>query len=99
MHQFILIVFEFKHGVIDVLLGLICIGRYLLSVILYTQNNSHVFFSSLSTGLNSMAAVVLEDFWKPFFKKLSHRQTQVLVRAVVVVLGAICVGMKIYTLL
>ncbi|KOB72498.1 Uncharacterized protein OBRU01_12141 [Operophtera brumata] len=31
--------------------------------------------SSLSTGLNSMAAVVLEDFWKPFFKELTHTQT------------------------
>ncbi|XP_026731489.1 sodium-coupled monocarboxylate transporter 2-like [Trichoplusia ni] len=49
--------------------------------------------SSLSTGLNSMAAVVLEDFWKPFFRKLSHRQTQILVRGVVVVLGAICVAL------
>ncbi|XP_075970300.1 sodium-coupled monocarboxylate transporter 1-like [Anticarsia gemmatalis] len=49
--------------------------------------------SSLSTGLNSMAAVVLEDFWKPFFKELSHRQTQILIRAVVVILGVICVGL------
>ncbi|XP_047545347.1 sodium-coupled monocarboxylate transporter 1-like isoform X2 [Vanessa atalanta] len=49
--------------------------------------------SSLSTGLNSMAAVVLEDFWKPFFHKLSQKQTQILVRSVVVVLGCICVGL------
>ncbi|XP_052740199.1 sodium-coupled monocarboxylate transporter 1-like isoform X2 [Bicyclus anynana] len=49
--------------------------------------------SSLSTGLNSMAAVVLEDFWKPFFRKLSHRETQILIRAVVVILGCICVGL------
>ncbi|XP_045450061.1 sodium-coupled monocarboxylate transporter 1-like [Melitaea cinxia] len=49
--------------------------------------------SSLSTGLNSMAAVVLEDFWKPFFKKLSQKQTQILVRTVVVVLGCVCVGL------
>ncbi|XP_028155857.1 sodium-coupled monocarboxylate transporter 1-like isoform X1 [Ostrinia furnacalis] len=49
--------------------------------------------SSLSTGLNSMAAVVLEDFWKPFFKKLTHKQTQVMIRAVVVILGAVCVGL------
>ncbi|PZC85702.1 hypothetical protein B5X24_HaOG215972 [Helicoverpa armigera] len=49
--------------------------------------------SSLSTGLNSMAAVVLEDFWKPFFKELTHRQTQILVRSVVVILGVICVGL------
>lgn len=51
-------------------------------------------FSSLSTGLNSMAAVVLEDFWKPFFKELSHTQTQILIRAVVVILGVISMGNK-----
>lgn len=51
-----------------------------------------MYFSSLSTGLNSMAAVVLEDFWKPFFKQLSHKQTQILIRSVVVILGLICVG-------
>ncbi|KAI8438250.1 hypothetical protein MSG28_010853 [Choristoneura fumiferana] len=39
---------------------------------------------SLSSGLNSMAAVVLEDFWKPFFRTLSHKETQILIRAVVV---------------
>ncbi|KAJ8735411.1 hypothetical protein PYW07_007031 [Mythimna separata] len=49
--------------------------------------------SSLSTGLNSMAAVVLEDFWKPFFKELTHRQTQIMMRSVVVILGVICVGL------
>ncbi|XP_013175750.1 PREDICTED: sodium-coupled monocarboxylate transporter 1-like [Papilio xuthus] len=49
--------------------------------------------SSLSTGLNSMSAVVLEDFWKPFFRPLSDKETQVLVRTVVVVLGVICVGL------
>ncbi|KAM3967594.1 sodium-coupled monocarboxylate transporter 2 [Aphomia sociella] len=49
--------------------------------------------SSLSTGLNSMAAVVLEDFWKPFFRTLSHRETQLLMRAVVVVLGFISLGL------
>ncbi|RVE54442.1 hypothetical protein evm_000927 [Chilo suppressalis] len=49
--------------------------------------------SSLSTGLNSMAAVVLEDFWKPFFRKLTHKQTQILMRAVVVILGVICVAL------
>ncbi|XP_049878245.1 sodium-coupled monocarboxylate transporter 2-like [Pectinophora gossypiella] len=49
--------------------------------------------SSLSTGLNSMAAVVLEDFWKPFFKDLNHKQTQILIRAVVVILGGICIGL------
>ncbi|CAH2050163.1 unnamed protein product, partial [Iphiclides podalirius] len=49
--------------------------------------------SSLSTGLNSMAAVVLEDFWKPFFKPLTDKDTQILVRMVVVILGCICVGL------
>ncbi|XP_053611747.1 sodium-coupled monocarboxylate transporter 1-like [Plodia interpunctella] len=49
--------------------------------------------SSLSTGLNSMSAVVLEDFWKPFFKPLTHKQTLILVRAVVVILGAVCVAL------
>ena len=39
-----------------------------------------------------MAAVVLEDFWRPFLPKLSQRQTQILVRSVVVVLGCVCVG-------
>ncbi|XP_063548817.1 sodium-coupled monocarboxylate transporter 1-like isoform X1 [Cydia strobilella] len=49
--------------------------------------------SSLSTGLNSMSAVVLEDFWKPFFRQPSHKETQILMRAVVVVIGCICVGL------
>ncbi|XP_073957498.1 sodium-coupled monocarboxylate transporter 1-like isoform X2 [Choristoneura fumiferana] len=49
--------------------------------------------SSLSSGLNSMAAVVLEDFWKPFFRTLSHKETQILIRAVVVVIGCVCVGL------
>ncbi|KAI8438246.1 hypothetical protein MSG28_010853 [Choristoneura fumiferana] len=48
---------------------------------------------SLSSGLNSMAAVVLEDFWKPFFRTLSHKETQILIRAVVVVIGCVCVGL------
>lgn len=54
---------------------------------------SNSVYSSLSTGLNSMAAVVLEDFWKPFFRTLSHKETQILIRAVVVVIGCVCVGM------
>ncbi|CAK1544560.1 unnamed protein product [Leptosia nina] len=49
--------------------------------------------SSLSTGLNSMAAVVLEDFWKPFSKELTRRQTQFIVQSVVIVFGCICVGL------
>lgn len=61
---------------------------------MFLEIQQTIIFSSLSTGLNSMAAVVLEDFWKPFFKELTHRQTQILIRAVVVVLGVICVGKK-----
>lgn len=50
-------------------------------------------FSSLSTSLNSMSAVVLEDFYKPFFKKeLSERESTWLMRGVVILLGTLCVG-------
>lgn len=50
--------------------------------------------SSLSTGLNSMSAVVLEDFVKTFVKKpLTERQTGYIMRFVVVIFGAICVGL------
>ncbi|EDS39425.1 conserved hypothetical protein [Culex quinquefasciatus] len=48
--------------------------------------------SSLSTGLNSMSAVVLEDFFKPFSNRpLSERATAIIMRAVVGVFGALCV--------
>lgn len=48
--------------------------------------------SSLSTGLNAMAAVVLEDFYKPFFKKqLNQRSTEILMKVTVVTLGVLCV--------
>ncbi|XP_028032685.1 sodium-coupled monocarboxylate transporter 1-like [Bombyx mandarina] len=50
--------------------------------------------SSLSTSLNSMSAVVLEDFYKPFYsKELSDRQTAWLMRGVVILLGALCVAL------
>ncbi|XP_057665819.1 sodium-coupled monocarboxylate transporter 1-like [Diorhabda carinulata] len=50
--------------------------------------------SSLSTGLNAMAAVVLEDFYKPFFKKeLSEKQTYFLMKTTVLVIGTMCVGL------
>lgn len=39
-----------------------------------------------------MAAVVLEDFWKPFFKELSHKYTQILIRGVVIIVGVLCLG-------
>lgn len=48
--------------------------------------------SSLSTGLNSMSAVMLEDFFKPFTQRpLSERQTKYIMRGVVAIFGAICV--------
>lgn len=48
--------------------------------------------SSLSTGLNSMSAVMLEDFFKPFSNRpLTMLQTKVIMRAVVAVFGALCV--------
>nr|XP_049691920.1 sodium-coupled monocarboxylate transporter 1 [Helicoverpa armigera] len=50
--------------------------------------------SSLSTSLNSMSAVVLEDFYKPFFAKaLTDRQASWLMRGVVILLGTLCVGL------
>lgn len=50
--------------------------------------------SSLSTCLNSMSAVVLEDFVKPFVKKpLSEKATNWVMRSVVVVIGVLCVFM------
>lgn len=50
--------------------------------------------SSLSTCLNSMSAVVLEDFVKPFAKKpLSERAVNWVMRSVVVVIGVVCVCM------
>ncbi|XP_030022475.2 sodium-coupled monocarboxylate transporter 1 [Manduca sexta] len=50
--------------------------------------------SSLSTSLNSMSAVVLEDFYKPFFKKeLSDTQSNWLMRGVVILLGTLCVAL------
>jgi Na+/proline symporter len=50
--------------------------------------------SSMSTGLNSMSAVVLEDFYKTWFNRQpSPQQTNILMKMVVVVMGAICVGL------
>ncbi|PSN35450.1 Sodium-coupled monocarboxylate transporter 1 [Blattella germanica] len=48
--------------------------------------------SSLSTGLNSMAAVILEDFYKRCCKhKMSPQQTNIFLKIVVIVLGTIAV--------
>ncbi|XP_037955495.1 sodium-coupled monocarboxylate transporter 1-like [Teleopsis dalmanni] len=50
--------------------------------------------SSLSTCLNSMSAVVLEDFVKPFVKKpLSEKAINWIMRLVVVGVGALCVAL------
>lgn len=50
--------------------------------------------SSLSTALNSAAAVVLEDFCKPNTKKvLTERQTALIMRGTVFVLGTISVAL------
>lgn len=46
--------------------------------------------SSLSTCLNAMAAVVLEDFYRPFIKEsLTEKQTSYLMRGVVLLVGII----------
>lgn len=48
--------------------------------------------SSLSTGLNSMSCVILEDFCKPFLKnQISERMSGFIMRGTVVVLGIISV--------
>ena len=50
--------------------------------------------SSLSTCLNSMSAVVLEDFVKPFVRTpLSETAINWIMRSVVVIVGALCVGL------
>lgn len=50
--------------------------------------------SSLSTCLNSMSAVVLEDFVKPYVKRpLSSRATNWIMRMVVVGVGVLCVAL------
>lgn len=50
--------------------------------------------SSLSTCLNSMSAVVLEDFFKPFVRKpLSNRSINWIMRSVVVGVGTLCVAL------
>lgn len=50
--------------------------------------------SSLSTCLNSMAAIVLEDFYKPFVSApLSEKQTDFVMRGTVLVVGLISVAL------
>jgi solute carrier family 5 (sodium-coupled monocarboxylate transporter), member 8/12 len=48
--------------------------------------------SSLSTGLNAMSAVVLEDFCKPFMKgDISERKSKYIMRGTVLFLGVVSV--------
>lgn len=48
----------------------------------------------MSTGLNSMAAVVLEDFVKPFIKKpFTPKTADIFMKLTVVILGTICVAL------
>lgn len=50
--------------------------------------------STLSTCLNAMAAVALEDFYKPFVRKpLTQKQTSLLMKGVVFLLGIISTGL------
>lgn len=50
--------------------------------------------SSLSTGLNAMSAVVLEDFCKPFMKNgVSERLSKYIMRGTVLVLGVLSVAL------
>lgn len=52
--------------------------------------------SSLSTCLNSMSAVVLEDFFKPFVQRpLSNRAVNWIMRSVVVAVGVLCVALVV----
>nr|CAD7431063.1 unnamed protein product [Timema monikensis] len=51
-------------------------------------------FNTLSTGLNSMAGVILEDFCKPHRKKpLTERQMSIIMKTVVVVAGLMCIAL------
>lgn len=50
--------------------------------------------SSLSTYLNSLAAVILEDFVKPYIAQpLSERCTAIIMRLVVVIFGLSSIGL------
>ena len=53
-----------------------------------------MFYSSLSTGLNSLTAVVFEDFIKPFRKKPFNAQNaERIMKLIVVILGIIATGL------
>lgn len=49
--------------------------------------------SSLSTALNSFAAVVLEDFCKPYVSDISERTSAIIMRATVLIIGVLTVAM------
>lgn len=61
----------------------------------HNENASYDFYprsSSLSTGLNSMAAVVLEDFIKPYRKTpFGTRTADIILKLTVITLGILCV--------
>lgn len=66
------------------------LGKYRGMTGLFIAGIFSAALSSLSTCLNAMAAVVLEDFYKPFFKRsLTSKQTNYLMRAVVFLVGII----------
>lgn len=45
----------------------------------------------MSTALNSSSAVIYEDFFKTFYKRnLTARQSDILMKSVVLVIGTIC---------
>lgn len=48
--------------------------------------------STLSSALNSLAAVFLEDCFKPVFKQLTPKQEQFIAKTVVFVIGFISIG-------
>ena len=56
--------------------------------------SSSAALSSLSSGLNSMSALVLEDYFKPFFKDgVSERASGYIMRGTVLVLGILSVAL------
>jgi sodium-coupled monocarboxylate transporter 8/12 len=71
----------------------------ILSASLRYKKKSCVLFqttpcSSLSTGLNSMAAVILEDYYHFFFtKQLTEKQSSILMKLTVIIFGIICVSL------
>lgn len=73
-------------------------SKFICSLYLLHAREEHIQLdrssSSLSTGLNSMAAVVLEDFVKPFIKtSFTPKAADIFMKLTVVVLGAICVAL------